>query len=155
MLPLGIVGMGRPTKLTRDEQYTLMTLWCIARSPLIFGGDMTKLDSFTLGLLTNPEVLAVNQDSFGNRELFHRDGLVAWVADVPGSTDKYVALFNTRDTKPDAPSARVTVTLADLGFSGECKVRDLWQQRNLDSVQTEFSCEIKSHGAGIFHLASK
>ncbi len=97
MLPLGIITMGKPTRFTRDEQYTLMTLWCIARSPLIFGGDMTKLDDFTASLLTNDAVLTVDQRSEGNHELFHHDGLVAWIANVPGSSDKYVALFNTRD----------------------------------------------------------
>lgn len=153
MLPLGVVGMGRPTKLTRDEQYTLMTLWCIARSPLIYGGDMTKLDPFTLSLITNAEVLAVNQDSSGNRELFHRDGLVGWVADVPGSPDKYVALFNTRDAQPDAPAAHVTISLTDLGFSSECRVRDVWQQRDLGTSRTEFAAEINAHGAGLYRFA--
>jgi alpha-galactosidase len=95
MLPLGVLEMGkRKTHFTPDEQYTLMTLWSIARSPLMHGGDMTKMDDFTLSLLTNDEVLAVNQTSSGNRELFHREELVAWVADVANSKDKYVALFN-------------------------------------------------------------
>ena len=95
MLPLGVLDLGRrKTHFTPEEQYTLMTLWSIVRSPLMHGGDMTKMDDFTLSLLTNDEVLAVNQNSSGNRELYHRDGLVAWVADVPNSKDKYLALFN-------------------------------------------------------------
>ena len=96
MIPLGVVDFGRPTHFTRDEQYTLMTLWSIGRSPLIFGGDMTKLDTFTLSLLTNPEVLAVNRDSTNNRQVFNNKNLVAWTADVPGSKDKYLALFNAQ-----------------------------------------------------------
>jgi alpha-galactosidase len=95
MLPLGVTGMGRRTRFTRDEQYTLMSLWAIARSPLIFGGDMTRMDTFTLSLLTNAEVLAVDQSSSGSRQLFNRDGLIGWVASVRGSEDKYLALFNT------------------------------------------------------------
>ncbi len=95
MLPLGKVEFGRPTRFTRDEQFTLMTLWSIARSPLIHGGDMTQTDDFTLSLLTNDEVLAVNQRSENNRQLFRSpEGLIAWVADIPGSSDKYLALFN-------------------------------------------------------------
>jgi hypothetical protein len=88
MLPLGVLDLGkRTTRFTRDEQITLMTLWSIARSPLIMGGDLRKLDDFTLSLLTNDDVLAVNQHSTANRPLFNRDGLVAWIADVPrGST---------------------------------------------------------------------
>jgi hypothetical protein len=103
MLPLGAirqVGGGKPwTGFTRDEQMTMMSLWAIARSPLIMGGDLTKNDDFTLSLLTNAEMLAVNQNSRGNRQLFNHDGLVAWVADVPNSRDKYLAVFNTRNAR--------------------------------------------------------
>lgn len=98
MLPFGVLELGkRSTRFTRDEQITVMTLWSIARSPLMHGGDLTKTDAFTLSLLTNAEVLAVNQASEGNRPLFNHDELIAWVADVPGSSDKYLALFNARD----------------------------------------------------------
>lgn len=98
MLPLGVLNLGtRTTRFTPDEQRTLMTLWSIARSPLMHGGDLTKTDDFTLSLLTNDEVLAVNQHSENNRPLFNRDQLIAWIADVPGSADKYLAVFNTRD----------------------------------------------------------
>lgn len=96
MLPFGIVEHGRETRFTRDEQRLCMTLWCIARSPLIFGGDLTRLDDFTRELLTNPEVLAVNQRSTNNRQLSRKDELIVWVADVPGSRDRYVALFNAQ-----------------------------------------------------------
>jgi hypothetical protein len=83
-----------------------MSLWSIARSPLILGADLTKLDDATLALITNDEVIAVDQDSANNRELFARDGFRGWIADVPGSTDKYLALFNLRprpgQLNPDA-----------------------------------------------------
>lgn len=98
MLPLGTLVLGeRTTRFTPDEQRTLMTLWAIARSPLMHGGDMTKTEDFTLSLLTNDEVLAVNQHSEDNRPLFSRDDFIAWTADVPGSPDKYLAVFNARD----------------------------------------------------------
>ena len=73
-----------------------MTLWSIARSPLIMGGNMPKNDEFTLSLMTNDEVIAVNQQSTNNRQLFAANNKTqfAWVADVPGSKDKYVAIFN-------------------------------------------------------------
>jgi alpha-galactosidase len=96
MLPLGTLGQ-RQTRFTRDEQLTMMSLWAIARSPLMHGGDMTKSDEFTLSLLTNDEVIAVNQRSANNRPLFNRDELIGWTADVPGSRDKYLAFFNARD----------------------------------------------------------
>jgi hypothetical protein len=101
MLPFGIVEFKRPTRFTKDEQILCMTLWSIARSPLIFGGDMTRLDDFTLKLLTNREVLAVNQASDNNRQVSRKDDLIVWAADVPNSPDRYVALFNAQSN--DAP----------------------------------------------------
>ena len=98
MLPLGVLVLGqRSTRFTPDEQRTLMTLWSIARSPLMHGGDLTKTDESTLSLLTNDDVLAVDQHSANNRPLFNRDELMAWTADVPDSSDKYLAVFNARD----------------------------------------------------------
>ena len=96
MLPFGIVEFNRPTHFTQHEQILCMTLWSIARSPLILGADMTRLDPFTLGILTNKEVLAVNQHSQNNRQLSRKDDFIVWVADVPHSHDKYVALFNAQ-----------------------------------------------------------
>jgi len=102
MLPLGAIHVGPQmnkgwTKFSRDEQVTLMTLFCIVRAPLMFGGHLPWNDEFTLSLITNDEVLAVDQHSRNNRQLFRRDDLIAWTADVPDSPDKYLALFNARD----------------------------------------------------------
>jgi hypothetical protein len=97
MLPIGLLQMGKnKTHFTLDEQITLLSLWSIARSPLMIGADLTKLDDFTLSLLTNDEVIAVNQKSDNNHEVFNRDGFCGWIADVPGSSDKYLGLFNQR-----------------------------------------------------------
>lgn len=96
MLPLGFVEFGRATRFTAVEQQTLMTLWAIAKSPLIFGGDMTRLDEQTLALLTNSRMLDVNQHSMNNRQVSRKNNLIVWAADVPGSRDKYVALFNAQ-----------------------------------------------------------
>ena len=121
MLPLGIISFGRTSQFTPDEQRTMMTLWSIARSPLILGADMTKLDTATLALLNNDEVLAMNQASTGNRQLFEKGDLIAWVADVPASKDKYLAVFNTGE----AP-APVPVELSTIGFTGRrCRPRSL------------------------------
>jgi alpha-galactosidase len=120
MLPLGTLALGkRQTRFTRDEQYTVMTLWSIARSPLMHGGDLTKTDDFTLSLLTNDEVLAVNQHSTGNRPLWDRDGLIAWAAVEPKSGDRYLALFNARDRiRIDESNARQPAIVLG-GASGE------------------------------------
>ncbi|MEZ0217054.1 MAG: glycoside hydrolase family 27 protein [Rariglobus sp.] len=148
MLPLGIIEFGRKTRFTPDEQRTMMTLWSIARSPLILGADLTKLDDTTLALLTNKEVLAVNQHSAANRQLFRTaDGLIAWIADVPGSTDKYLALFNTGKTATPVP-----VTLSDAGLTGTVLIRDLWSAQNLPSVPDRFAPALPAHGSGLYRL---
>jgi alpha-galactosidase len=149
-LPLGTLDMGkRKTNFKPAEQKTMMTLWSIARSPLILGADMTKLDDATLALLTNDEVIAVNQKSDNNRQLFRTDaGQIAWVADVPGSKDKYVALFNT-----GTETTSVTLPLADIGFKGSVQVRDLWEKKDLEKVKDAFSPDIPSHGAGLYRVA--
>ena len=158
MLPLGWIDMGkRTTRFTPVEQRTLMTLWSIARSPLIYGGDLTRMDDFTLALITNEEVIAVNQESGNNRQLFREGGLVAWVADVPRSRDKYLAVFNTNDA-PQPPahgagSMKVPVKLADLGCGGTCRVRDLWLKKELGKFKGEFAPEINWHGAGLYRVS--
>jgi len=98
MIPIGTIEMGRKTWFTHGEEVALMTLWSIARSPLMIGADLTKLDAETLALLTNDEVIAVDQASANNRQLFRNaDGAVGWVADTADGRGRYVALFNTRD----------------------------------------------------------
>jgi len=103
MLPFGNLKTWEPniyTKFTHDEQYTVMTLWSIARSPLILGANLPKNDDFTHALLTNDEVLAVNQASANNQQVYDTSNHIAWVADVPGTKDKYVALFNVAPPPP-------------------------------------------------------
>ena len=155
MLPLGIIQFKRMTHFTSDEQFTLMTLWCIARSPLMHGGDLTKTDDLSLSLLCNDEVLAVNQHSENNRQLFRTNDQIAWIADVPDSADKYLAVFNTRDSNQNDPAsatAVVPVNLASLGFNGSVKVRDLWSGKKLDVPGAEFSPEVPAHGARLFRI---
>ena len=127
-----------------------MSLWAIARSPLMMGGDLTKLDSFTLSLLTNEEVIAVDQHSSGNRQLFNRGGFIAWIADVPDSKDKYLAVFNT--TKDAAEPA---VELATLGLGNSVRVRDLWKKSSLGDFTGRFMAKLPSHGAGLYRVSTK
>ena len=107
-------------------------------------------DEFTLSLLTNDEVLAVNQNSANNRELYRRDGLIALVADAPDSKDKYVALFNTRDA---AETASVKVIFETVGLQGRCAVRDLWGRKDLGTFSGEFISPLPSHGAGLYRIS--
>jgi hypothetical protein len=148
MLPLGVIALGsHSTHFTPDEQHTLMTLWSIARSPLMFGGDMRRMDALTLSLLNNDEVLGVNQHSSGNRPLFDRGGKVAWIADVPGSPDKYLALFNTSDV-----AQTVAVALAELGLTGRATARDLWTHASAPLEGSDVSAVIPGHGSRLFRV---
>ena len=148
MLPIGILELGRrKTRFSADEQRTLMTLWCIARSPLFVGGDLRKLDDFTLSLLTNEEALAVNQHGLESRELFRHEGLAAWSARADGQ-DTYVAAFNLRDVVASIP-----ITLAKLDINGGVRVRDLWQRADLPPARAEFRPRIPAHGAGLYRLS--
>jgi alpha-galactosidase len=152
MLPLGVLEMGkRTTRFTPDEQRTLITLWSIARSPLIMGGDLRKLDDFTSSLLTNDEVLAVNQTSGENREVFRADGLAAWQARAING-DTYIAIFNLRDPRVAMPA--VSMSLAQFGLHGPLRLRDLWQHRDLGILRDGFAPQPPAHGAGLYRLSS-
>jgi alpha-galactosidase len=154
MLPLGVLDLGkRKTRFTADEQVTLMTLWSIARSPLIMGGDLRKLDDITRALLTNDAVLAVNQASQENREIRNKDGFVVWQARDVRGPDTYVAVFNIRDPDSAGDPANATVTLAELGLSGPHRVRDLWQHSNLATASEHFGATVPSHGSVLFRLS--
>jgi hypothetical protein len=156
MLPLGHIslsnqqGPDRQSRLTRDEQVSMMTLWCVARAPLMFGGALPDLDPFTLSLLTNKEVLAVNQHGAGNRELWRRGDLVAWTADAPDGRVKYLAAFNLGE----APAA-VEVPLSELGLSGAYAARDLWSRQGLGASGGKLTAEVAAHGSRLFRLCPK
>ncbi len=122
----------------------------------MFGGHLPWNDELTLSLITNDEILAVDQHSRNNHQLFRQGDLVAWVADVPDSADKYLALFNARDPEDASdPSKTVTVTasLADLGISGAVRVRDLWTHTDLGVFEKSFSRDLRSHSAGLYRVS--
>jgi hypothetical protein len=190
MLPFGRIvrperGPARMSGFTQDEQFTVMTLWAMFRSPLMFGGDLPSNDEFTLKLITNDEVLAVNQHSTDGHELFNRDGFVAWVADVPNSRDRYLAFFNpgaapqrgrrgrrsgaTGSASVPSEAANSTggasgtqtetkdvrATFAEIGLTGPCTVRDLWAKKDLGEFADSFAATIRSHGAGLYRVSPK
>ncbi len=151
MLPLGRLALGaRDTKFTPNEQRTLMTLWSIARSPLIMGGDLRHLDRPTLDLLTNPEVIAINQASYDNQPHFIEDGIRVWSARVPGSQDRYLALFNT-----DKTERPVQLRLDMIALNGPVGVRDLWARRHLESASGTLVTRLPSHGAALYRLTPR
>lgn len=130
---------------TPNEQYTLMSLWDIGRSPLIIGDDMIRLDAFTKELLTTPEMLKVNRQSTNNRQFSRENNLIVWVADIPVSKDKYVAFFNAQGKESsDAIVSEISIDLTQLGFRKKVKVRNLWQHKDLDKFKGSFSKKNKT-----------
>ncbi|HWB86515.1 MAG TPA: glycoside hydrolase family 27 protein [Bryobacteraceae bacterium] len=154
MLPLGHIGIRaergdpRMSLLTHDEQQTLMTLWSIARSPLMFGGNLPDNDAFTAKLITNGEVLAVDQKATASKELFTRGNQVAWVAEMSGSPARYLAVFNIGDTTPE----EIRVNWSDLGLPSECAVRDLWARKNEGTVRDGETFKIAPHASAFYKL---
>ena len=154
MLPLGRIGLraevGEPrwTNFSRDEQRTVMTLWAILRSPLMFGGNLPDNDAWTMSLLTNDEVLAVNQASVSNREVFVRGDERAYAADVPGGKGRYLAVFNTGDEGPLA----IRVPLASLGLAGPCALRDLWMKKELGAMKNDVIARLEPHASVLYRL---
>jgi len=154
MLPLGHIGIraergdNRMTRLTRDEQRMLMSLWSIARSPLMFGGDLPTNDDFTLSLLTNDEVLAADQNATGSRKLFQRGDQIAWTSDAVGSRAKYLAVFNVGDQAP----LEIRVDWSDLGLPPTCALRDLWEKKDLGQVKAGYTFKLPPHGSGLYRI---
>lgn len=154
MLVLGMVGWGadkqHPTKLTADEQFTHMSLWSLLASPLLLGNNMDNLDPFTLSLLTNDEVLAVNQDALGKQGVtVAKDGELQVYRKPLEDGSIAVGLFNRGEAE-----ARVTARWADLGLTGRATVRDLWRQKDLGTHDTAFSAAVKPHGVLLLRLVA-
>jgi len=159
MLPLGKLritdknGTGK-THFTPDEQQTVMTLWCIARSPLIFGGDLPSLDPATLRLITNPDVIAVDQRSMNNHEAFHRGSIRAWVGDTPLwiahrtiVSPTYIAVFNLGDTEQD-----VNLRWSELGLpTGSFPIFNLWRHKQM-GASDGLRAHLPAHGSGLYRL---
>lgn len=144
-------GQTAPTPLTPNEQYTQVSLWSLVAAPLIFSGDITRLDDFTLNLLCNDEVLEVDQDALGKpgRRVTMEDSREVWARELEDGR-KAVGLFN----RGEAP-ATVAVRWADLGLNGPQRVRDLWRQKNLGSFKEEFKATVPRHGVVLLRISAK
>jgi alpha-galactosidase len=154
MLPLGSLRpaagweASRDTRLTHDEQRTLLTLWCIFRSPLIMGGNLLQADAWTTSLLTNPEVLAVDQHSTDNHPVITSDNVIVWVSHPESGSDSYVAVFNVSDSRQS-----VRHNWKDLSLSeGSYKLRDLWLHKNLGAAAA-LDVALEPHASVLFRAA--
>ena len=121
----------------------MMTLWCIFRSPLMFGGNLPDNDPFTLALLTNKRVKNVLMKSKNNHSLFRDTEKAAWIADDTGTRAKYLAVFNIGDKEG---AANIPIDLKQVGCTTPCTITDLWSGKQLGKFSGEFAPGIAKHG---------
>lgn len=152
MLPLGYLGprpgegSARQTNFTPDEQRTVLTLWSVFRSPLIMGGNLTKMDGATASLLTNDEVIAVNQHSHAVRVLANEATKGIWLSRDDRGTAAYTALFNLAD-QPQT----IVYPLQPIGLGTSVHVRDLWEHKDLASTDT-LKVTLEPHASVLYKL---
>lgn len=153
MLVVGKVGWGsslHATRLRPNEQYTHISLWCLLSAPLLIGCDMTQMDNFTKSLLSNDEVLAIDQDPLGKQAtpvVQNTNQTQVWSKPLANGGHA-VGLFNLGEMPMD-----VTVKWSDLGISGSHRVRDLWLQKDLGSESSSFHAMVPPHGVVLVKVA--
>lgn len=156
MLPLGHIGIrsvdgggsDRWTRFTKDEQITMMTLWSIFRSPLMFGGELRDNDDWTLSLMTNQEVLHMHQHSHDAKQLNRTEHSVVWTAQE-GDNTVYVAMFNIGETANE-----IVVSLNALGIQGQdVELVDLWSGSGTRSESGVIKAEVPTHGAVLYRIS--
>ena len=155
MLPLGrlepVAGWENPraTRLTHDEQRTQLTLWSIFRSPLMMGGNLTLCDEWTTALLTNDEVLAVDQHSTGNHAAVSTEKTALWVARSESGDGHYVAVFNL-----DSVPRTLKYSWKEAGLpEGKYHVRDLWEHRKLASMEA-LTVMLRPHASALYKVTN-
>lgn len=143
-------GMGepRPCPLSPNEQYAFMSLWCLSAAPLFFSGDMGRLDPFTLNVLCNPELIAVDQDPLGQcgRVVTLSEETFLMVKDLVDGT-RAVGLFNRGEFPIE-----VTASWSDIGVRGRQPVRDLWRQQDLGRFQDAFAATVPRRGCVVVRI---
>jgi alpha-galactosidase len=156
MLPLGrlepAAGWEKPrsTRLTHDEQRTLLTLWSIFRSPLIMGGNLTLCDEWTQSALTNAELIGVDQHSTGNHALVTTDKAAVWLATPESGDGAFLAVFNL-----DAAPQSFHYTWKDLGLKrSNYSLRDLWEHQDL-GLKESVDVTLPAHGSAIYWASEK
>jgi alpha-galactosidase len=157
MLPIGYLGphpgWGQPrqTRLNHDEVRTLMTIWSIARSPLFIGTNLLHMDSFTESVLTDPDVLAVDQYSENNHVVSQNQNTVLWMASAPERSGEYVAVSNV-----SAAPESLTYSWQDLGLPPftHFRVRDLWARREL-GYGDHLEVKLAPHASGLYEIEDR
>jgi alpha-galactosidase len=137
-----------PTKLTPNEQYSYMSMWCLMAVPLFFSGDMAILDDFTLGVLCSPEVIEIDQDSLGKQaKPLVQDDFTLILAKPLADGSLAVGLFNLAEMPRE-----MTADWSLLGVKGKQAIRDLWRQKDLGVVADRFATTVPRHGVALIRL---
>ncbi len=150
MLPLGYMprgesgGQERSSNFTEDEQTTLITLWCMFRSPLMFGGHLSVCDDFTIGLLSNKEVIDINQHSKNNRQHYKDDKIIVWTAESTKSRAKYLAVFNISDN-----DITYAIEIEKMLNIASTRITDLWSKNIIDPTTI---LSVKAHGTRLLEV---
>ena len=153
MIPLGHIairgerGEDRMTRLTKDEQYSLMTFFCIFRSPLMYGGDLPSIDPFTLSLLTNKGVLKMHRDGTNVKELFNNEQKLAVTSKDKNSGATYLAIFNLSDK-----IQKIQVPLSSMGIKGAKRATLLWTNKQVGKVKGKVSVTLNPHACTLYKL---
>ncbi|MGA7630764.1 MAG: glycoside hydrolase family 27 protein [Terriglobales bacterium] len=151
MLPLGHLGPHpgdgelRETRFTRDEQRTMMTLWSIVRSPLVMGGDLPSSDKWTKSLLSNPEVIAVDQQSSGNHAVVSTDKVAIWLAQPDRKHGYYLAVFNLSDNEQTVDYEWIDLGLTQASY----RMRDLWGRKNT-GPKSSLTVGLRPHASKLY-----
>jgi alpha-galactosidase len=151
MLVIGVVGWGRPhpTHLTPNEQYTQISMWCLLSAPLLLGCDLQKIDPFTYGLISNDDVLDIDQDSLGKQAVrVGGEGDLKVYAKPLDDGSLAVGLFNAGVT-----GATVTANWRDLKLTDKQDVRDLWRQKDLGLFTDKFEATVGPHGVVLLRIS--
>jgi alpha-galactosidase len=156
-IQIGWIGnankMGFPelTPMPANLQYAYMSLWCLLASPLIYSGDMSKLDQFTLNILCNPEVIEVDQDPLGKCGVVYKksEELFLMVKDMSDGS-KSVGLFNRGKV-----ATEVSFDWSELNLSGKQAVRDLWRQKELGVYNQKFSASVPAQGVVMIKISKR
>lgn len=157
MLPLGRLGKGfgheRNTGFNKEEQKTMMTLWCMFGSPLMIGAELTMLDDWTLSLLRNTEVLKLVSNDYVGRQEERDSETVIWSCRNAKTGEKYVALFNL-----DSASREITCDtaeidqFADAPCSAPVTAKELWSDTTVEGIGTVLKAEVAPHGVKLFKI---
>lgn len=153
ILPLGKLcidgsymgDMGRDSGFTKEEQKTMMTLWAVFRSPLFFGGELRLTDNYTLSLVTNPEVINVNQNSEKPLFVYNKGGIAVWQTKIENCTA--VAVFNLSDEEK-----HYKLKFSDLGIENVRAVRDLWARKDIPKYENDVAVSLKPHSSEFFEI---